>query len=80
MNEQIMMRQFCESLPDDRILGNNANDLNDLLDDNTKKRQYSIPKTGACLTYHSALTVLARYASSLVYLSSSLDIFESLIC
>ncbi|CRG84276.1 endoribonuclease Dicer [Talaromyces islandicus] len=64
---EILMRQFCESLPDDRILGNNANDLNDLLDDNSKKRQYSIPNTGACLTYHSALTVLARYASSLQY-------------
>lgn len=32
----------------------------------SRRRQYKIEKTGATLTYHSALTVLARYASSLV--------------
>lgn len=64
-NCQELMRRFCECLPKDRLLGDDE-DINDLLQKESQKRTYKIAKTGATLTYHSALSVLARYASSLV--------------
>lgn len=60
------MRRFCEELPEDRLLDGNQRDVNDLLERDSKKRTYTISSTGASLTYRSALSVLARYASSLV--------------
>jgi hypothetical protein len=63
------MRRFCEALPEDRLLGDKTDALSAILEKDGRKRQYKIEKTGATLTYHSAITVLARYASSLVSLS-----------
>lgn len=63
---QDMMRRFCESLPEDRILRGNDCDVNYLLEKDSRKRTFKVSSTGAVLTYHSALSVLARYASSLV--------------
>ncbi|KUL90852.1 hypothetical protein ZTR_00903 [Talaromyces verruculosus] len=62
-----LMRRFCEALPEDRLLGDKIDALNAILEKDGRKRQYKIEKTGATLTYHSAITVLARYASSLQY-------------
>ncbi|KAL3472099.1 hypothetical protein BJX99DRAFT_266234 [Aspergillus californicus] len=60
------MHMFCEALPDDRILKGN-----DLAFDGSYseeiERAYTIKSSGARLTYHSALSVVARYASSLQY-------------
>lgn len=58
------MARFCNALPEDRILGNDT--WNGLLEKEAMKRVYKVEDTGATLTYHSAITVLARYASSLV--------------
>lgn len=60
------MRRFCEALPKDRLLGDDSDTLSAILEKDSRRRQYRIEKTGATLTYHSAMTVLARYASSLV--------------
>ncbi|EEA28280.1 Dicer-like protein 1 [Talaromyces marneffei ATCC 18224] len=62
-----LMRRFCEALPEDRLLGNNNDALSAILEKDSRKRQYKIESTGATLTYHSAIMVLARYASSLQY-------------
>lgn len=58
------MRRFCETLPSDRIL--RGNDVDSLLGKEERRRTYTVASTGALLTYHSALAILARYASSLV--------------
>ncbi|KAI9376347.1 hypothetical protein BJX61DRAFT_530901 [Aspergillus egyptiacus] len=60
-----IMQIFCESLPEDRILHGNDWDLGS--SSTEVERAYTIKSSGARLTYHSALTVLARYASSLQY-------------
>ena len=61
-----MMRRFCECLPEDRIIRSLDCDFDSLLLSDGRKRTYTVPSTQATLTYHSALSVLARYASSLV--------------
>lgn len=60
------MKRFCEALPEDRLLQGNDYDLDTLLEKEEGKRTYTIASTGAKLTYHSAIAILARYASSLV--------------
>ncbi|KAL2783565.1 hypothetical protein BJX66DRAFT_349313 [Aspergillus keveii] len=61
-----IMKLFCESLPEDRIL--KGNDwVSNSAPSNEVERAYTVKSSGARLTYHSALAVLARYASSLQY-------------
>ncbi|KAL5002120.1 hypothetical protein BDV10DRAFT_202971 [Aspergillus recurvatus] len=61
-----IMQAFCESLPKDRILqGNDGPMLSSQREE--AERAYTIKSSGARLTYHSSLAVLARYASSLQY-------------
>ncbi len=60
------MRDFCEALPEDRLLHGNDHDLDSIIQKEEGKKTYKIASTGALLTYHSAMAVLARYASSLV--------------
>ncbi|KAL2840996.1 hypothetical protein BJY01DRAFT_257202 [Aspergillus pseudoustus] len=61
-----IMQLFCGSLPEDRILkGSDFAPSSSSSDD--IERAYTIKSSGARLTYHSALAVLARYASSLQY-------------
>lgn len=59
------MRRFCETLPEDRILLGN-DDLHSVLQKHEGQRIFTVKTTGAKLTYYSAITVLSRYASSLV--------------
>ncbi|KAL4761816.1 putative RNA helicase/RNAse III [Aspergillus foveolatus] len=60
------MQVFCEPLPKDRILkGNDGPVVSSCR--NEAERAYTIESSGARLTYHSALVVLAKYASSLQY-------------
>ncbi|KAL2821630.1 hypothetical protein BJX63DRAFT_442975 [Aspergillus granulosus] len=61
-----IMQLFCESLPEDRILKGSDLTPNSSPSDEVE-RAYTIKSSGARLTYHSALAVLARYASSLQY-------------
>ncbi|KAL4956056.1 hypothetical protein BDW69DRAFT_181948 [Aspergillus filifer] len=59
-----IMRTFCEALPTDRLLKGNDGPLGSSFEE---ERAYTIRSSGARLTYHSSLAVLARYASSLQY-------------
>lgn len=63
---QGLMRNFCETLPEDRILHGNGADMDSILEKEVGKRTYRIQNTGATLTYHSSLAILSRYANSLV--------------
>lgn len=60
------MRNFCEALPGDRLVHGYDHDLPTVLKKEDGKRTYTIPSSGAKLTYGHAVDVLARYASSLV--------------
>ncbi|OAX85561.1 hypothetical protein ACJ72_00055 [Emergomyces africanus] len=62
-----IMRRFCEALPEDRIIRGSTEDLGTILDRERYRNSFTIPNTGAKLTYTSALAVLAHYASSLQY-------------
>ncbi|KAL4796050.1 hypothetical protein BDV19DRAFT_398514 [Aspergillus venezuelensis] len=59
-----IMKTFCEALPEDRLLKGNDGSLGSSFEE---ERAYTIQSSGARLTYHSALAVLARYASSFQY-------------
>lgn len=62
----MVLRQFCQSLPKDRILKGNDCDMESILEKEQSKRVFEVPKTGAKLTYATSLTILAHYASTLV--------------
>lgn len=62
-----LMQAFCKSLPADRILNGNGHDMDVTLKKEEKKRIYTIPSSGAKLTYGHAINVLERYAASLQY-------------
>ncbi|KAK2766939.1 Dicer-like protein 1 [Arachnomyces sp. PD_36] len=64
---EVLLRQFCQSLPKDRLLKGNDCDLESVLEKEQSKKIFEVPKTGAKLTYATALTVLAHYASTLQY-------------
>ena len=68
------MQSFCEALPEDRLLQGSEHDLDSLLQKEEGKRTYKISATGAQLTYHSAMAILARYASSLVRIIVSMGL------
>lgn len=69
------MQSFCEALPEDRLLQGSEHDLDSLLQKEEGKRTYKISATGAQLTYHSAMAILARYASSLVRIIISVGLY-----
>ncbi|OJD12301.1 hypothetical protein AJ78_07077 [Emergomyces pasteurianus Ep9510] len=62
-----IMRRFCEALPEDRIIRGSTDELGTILDRERYHDPFTIPSTGAKLTYTSALAVLEHYASSLQY-------------
>lgn len=62
-NETIM-RQFCSQLPQDRLLTGNDYNIDYFLAKD-KTQSYTIPETGAKLTYRTSLVVLANFVSSL---------------
>ncbi|GES59863.1 dicer-like protein 1 [Aspergillus terreus] len=62
-----IMQSFCQLLPEDRILHGNDDDTDAVLNQEEWEEPYTLPSTAARLTHHSAITVLARYASSLQY-------------
>jgi endoribonuclease Dicer len=63
-NEGIM-RQFCQTLPADRLLTGNDFDMDYFLQKERQHRVYTEPSTGAKLTYKKSLTILASFVSSL---------------
>ena len=59
-----VMRAFCESQPQDRLLQGNECDLGGQLERERGYRWYKEPSTGAKLTYGSALVQLAHFVAS----------------
>ncbi|KAI9821879.1 MAG: Dicer-like protein 1 [Pycnora praestabilis] len=58
---ETVMRQFCKSLPADRLLQGNDYDLDESLIGERSLRTYTEVATGAKLTYGSSLAVLAHF-------------------
>lgn len=63
-NEEIL-RRFCAALPENRKLTGNDFDVDFFLRKEKSHRQYTVPASGAKLTYKSALTCLANFTASL---------------
>lgn len=64
------LRRFCEALPEDRKLQGNDLDMEYFLRKEKGQRKYTVPETGAKLTYSSALGCLANFTSRLPTLSA----------
>lgn len=60
------MQTFCKALPKDRLLDGDDHDMDAIIGKDKGKRAYTIPSTGARLTYRHAVDILERYAKSLV--------------
>ncbi|KAJ5101747.1 hypothetical protein NUU61_003969 [Penicillium alfredii] len=67
--DENLMQKFCKALPEDRLLHGNDEDLDASLrkGEGEGARIYTIPSSGAKLTYRHAVDVLHRYAHSLRY-------------
>lgn len=64
------LRRFCEALPEDRKLTGNDLDMEYFLRKEKGQRKYTVPETGATLTYSSALGCLANFTARLPTLSA----------
>ncbi|KAL8890175.1 MAG: hypothetical protein Q9215_002650 [Flavoplaca cf. flavocitrina] len=62
---EAVMRQFCESLPADRLLQGNDADLDTALIKEKNFRTFIDPVSGAKITYASSLVVLGHFVSYL---------------
>ena len=62
---EIKMRQFCEALPQDRLLDGDDNKLGTVLAKEREHRKYVDPQTGATLTYNASVIVLAHFVGCL---------------
>ncbi|KAL2352640.1 dsRNA-specific nuclease [Cryomyces antarcticus] len=60
-----LMRQFCQSLPADRLLRGNDDALERMLEKHRGGRTYTEASTGAKLTYWSSLSVLSHFVGCL---------------
>ncbi|KAF2258510.1 dicer-like protein-like protein 1 [Lojkania enalia] len=60
-----IMKDFCNRLPNDRLIDGSGNDVDRLLVDERNYRSYTDPESGAKLTYRSSLSVLAHFVGSL---------------
>ncbi|KAK3487801.1 uncharacterized protein B0T23DRAFT_398479 [Neurospora hispaniola] len=60
-----VLRKFCEALPEDRKLTGNHMNLDYLLRKEKGKRQYTVPDTGAKLSYMQSLVCLANFTATL---------------
>lgn len=69
-SHEAVLRRFCEALPEDRKLTGNDFDMEYFLRKEKGQRKYTVPETGATLTYSSALGCLANFTSRLPTLSS----------
>ncbi|KAF2754590.1 dicer-like protein 1 [Pseudovirgaria hyperparasitica] len=60
-----IMRRFCESLPEDRLLDRKSENLEAALSEERGLRSYTDAKSGARLTYRLSLAVLAHFVDCL---------------
>jgi endoribonuclease Dicer len=64
LNEGIL-RKFCNQLPEDRLLSGNDFNMDHFLSKERGHRVYTVPSTGAKLTYKMSLSILANFVDSL---------------
>lgn len=69
--KQVVMRNFCEALPADRLLQGNDYKLETELVKEKSYRKYVDPESGATLTYASSLVVLTHFVGCLVSIMRS---------
>ncbi|KAK1759415.1 hypothetical protein QBC47DRAFT_437129 [Echria macrotheca] len=59
------LRKFCQAMPEDRKLSGNDYDMDYFLRRDKGQKQYTVPQTGAKLTYRRSLVCLASFVASL---------------
>ncbi|KAI0432759.1 hypothetical protein F5Y09DRAFT_353064 [Xylaria sp. FL1042] len=64
-DHEAKLREFCDMLPEDRLITGCDYDIEYHLSKERSHRVYKVPSTGAKLTYKSSVTVLANFVSSL---------------
>ena len=64
-DHEIKLRDFCNMLPEDRLISGCDYDIDYHLSKERKHRVYKVPSTGATLTYKVSIAVLAKFVSSL---------------
>jgi endoribonuclease Dicer len=63
--QELRMRNFCQSLPEDRYITGNEDALDAIMDGERSFKSYTVPETGAKLTYNNALAMLANFVSAI---------------
>ncbi|KAJ3574695.1 hypothetical protein NPX13_g4287 [Xylaria arbuscula] len=64
-DHEVKLRDFCNMLPEDRLIAGCDYDIDYHLSKERKHRVYKVPSTGATLTYKVSIAVLAKFVSSL---------------
>ncbi|KAI1274314.1 hypothetical protein F5Y07DRAFT_220865 [Xylaria sp. FL0933] len=64
-DHEAKLRNFCDMLPEDRLITGCDYDIEYHLSKERSHRVYKVPSTGAKLTYKGSITVLANFVSSL---------------
>ncbi|KAI1325782.1 hypothetical protein F5Y16DRAFT_411279 [Xylariaceae sp. FL0255] len=64
-DHEAKLREFCSTLPEDRLVLGSDYDIEYHLSKEKNQRTYTVPTTGAKLTYKVSLSVLANFVSSL---------------
>lgn len=64
VNESLL-KNFCQQLPEDRLLTGCSFDMDHFLAKERSHRVYKVPETGATLTYKISLVVLSNFIASL---------------
>lgn len=64
-SQELMMRNFCQALPEDRYLMGNKDTLDVIMGKEKGLKVYKDPSTGAKLTYGNALVTLADFVSAI---------------
>ncbi|KAF2473917.1 dicer-like protein-like protein 1 [Lindgomyces ingoldianus] len=60
-----VMRDFCNGLPSDRCVNEINDEVEQFLASERSFRNYTVPESGARLTYRTSLSVLAHFVASL---------------
>lgn len=67
MESEEYLRGFCETMPEDRLLGRKRISLDRLLMTERPCKTFVTEPTGAKCSFHNCLVILARYSRSLQY-------------
>ncbi|KAI0508772.1 hypothetical protein F5B22DRAFT_383299 [Xylaria bambusicola] len=64
-DHEVKLRDFCNMLPEDRLIAGCDYDIDYHLSKERKQRMYKVESTGAILTYKMSIPLLAKFVSSL---------------